>query len=432
MAIRFQQLLHLEHKPSSDFWKFWLGQTISNLGSSFTIFALPLLVFNITHSAFDLAIVSATAFLPYLLFGLIIGAWVDRVNRRRLMIYADLARAALMASIPLLASQHLLAIWWFYIVSFIYSILTISFDAAQFAAIPSLVHQDDLVTANGRIQASYSAANVIGPLLAGLLLAVIAVPLLLLVDTTSFLVSALSLALIRTSFNAEKGQEQKVEAKQKKPTIWQDIAEGLRYVLSHPVLRAISIMIALVNLVSFTINAQLILFAKLQFQVADTQIGLFYAAEGVCTIILSLAAGPLRKRWPFNIMILGSLMLYGLLIFLFSLQRVLWAAVPLWGLIWAMGMFFNINTASLRQTIVPNQMLGRVMTVATVLGMSAIPLGTLIGGILIQRLQNVVLIYAGIGILVFLIAASFSFSALGHARRHLAQEQIVSVEQGGQ
>src|SRR5829696_10119903 len=114
-------------RPSADFWKFWTGQTISILGSSFTNFALPLLIFNLTGSALNLAIASATTFLPYLLFGLPIGAWVDRVDRKRLMIVTDLLRALLLASIPLLAALGMLSIWWIYIASFLISTLTIGF-----------------------------------------------------------------------------------------------------------------------------------------------------------------------------------------------------------------------------------------------------------------------------------------------------------------
>src|SRR5579875_2128573 len=88
---------------SRDFWKFWLGQTISNLGSSFSQFALPLLVYKLTGSALNLGITTAAELLPYLFFGLVIGAWVDRVDRKRLMIWTDLARALLTAAIPALA-----------------------------------------------------------------------------------------------------------------------------------------------------------------------------------------------------------------------------------------------------------------------------------------------------------------------------------------
>src|SRR5437870_10971438 len=101
---------------SADFWKFWTGQTISQLGSSFTQFATPLLIFKLTHSAVNLGIATAANFVPYLLFGLIIGAWVDRVDRKRLMIAVDLMRAAVIATIPLLSVLHVLHVWQIYLI----------------------------------------------------------------------------------------------------------------------------------------------------------------------------------------------------------------------------------------------------------------------------------------------------------------------------
>lgn len=154
----------------TDFWKFWVGQTLSNFGSSVTRFLLPLLIFRLTGSALDLSLATAASFLPYPLFGLFIGAWVERVERKRLMIVTDIARAVIVASIPLLAATGHLTIWWLYVVSFLNSTLAICFDAAEFSAIPSLVRSDDLVAANGQIQASYSGAAIIGPLLVSPLL----------------------------------------------------------------------------------------------------------------------------------------------------------------------------------------------------------------------------------------------------------------------
>jgi MFS family permease len=111
---------------SGDFGRFWLGQTVSNLGSSFTLFALPLLVFKLTGSPISLGVTTATEFVPYLLFGLVIGAWVDRVDRKRLMIATDLARAAAIATIPLLAAVDALSVGWVYAVAFSSATLTIS------------------------------------------------------------------------------------------------------------------------------------------------------------------------------------------------------------------------------------------------------------------------------------------------------------------
>src|SRR5215813_3488717 len=100
-----------EHDTSLDFWKFWTGETISSLGSSFTQFALPLLVFKLTGSALNLGIAFAVSFLPYLLFGLVIGAWVDRLDRKRVMILADLGQAVVISAIPVLFLLGSLTIW---------------------------------------------------------------------------------------------------------------------------------------------------------------------------------------------------------------------------------------------------------------------------------------------------------------------------------
>jgi len=399
---------------SSEFWKFWVGQTISNLGTSFTQFALPLLVFKLTGSALNLAITTAATFLPYLLFGLVIGAWVDRVDRKRLMISTDIARAAVIASIPLLASIDRLSVEWIYVVSFVSTTLSICFSSAEFAAIPSLVPSDGgetIVTANGRIQASYSAAAVVGPLLAGGLVAFVSVPLLLVVDAGSFLLSAVSLGLIRISFNVAESRV--------KTSIRQDVFEGLRYVLSHPVLRNISAMMALVNLVGTTAFAQLVLFGKERLHATDSEIGILFAADSLGVVVLSLAAGPLRQRWGFSTVALGALMLSGALTVVFAAVPIYWLAVPLWGLISGLGMLFNINTGSLRQAIVPNQLLGRVISVAMVLAWSANPIGAVLGGLAIEWTHDVALIYAAVGVLTVLIPFCFSFTALGHAERYI-------------
>lgn len=408
-------------KLNSDFWKYWTGQTISNLGSSITLFALPLLVYKLTGSAVNLGIASAATFLPYLLFGLILGAWTDRVDRKRMMIGTDIARALIVASIPLMAAVGMLSTWWIYLVAFIHATLTICFEAGEFAAIPSLVNQDDLVTANGRIQASYSGASIAGPLLAGLLITILPLTALMLIDAFSFLVSSFALTLIRISFNTGE--------KRAPTSIRSDVVEGLRYVLGHPVLRNISMMMALVNFVGTTAYAQLIFFAKERLQASDIQASLLYSAGSLGVVILALAAGTLRKHWSFSTVALGALMLEGILTLVFSLLHWYWPAIALWTLIGGLGILFNINTSSLRQAIVPNHMLGRVVSIASVLAWSAIPLGSLLGGFAISWTKNVALVYAVIGVLIFLIPFAFSFTALGHAERYIPREKARAKEE---
>lgn len=401
-----------DRRRAADFWIFFVGQTASNLGTSFTLFALPLIVYKLTESSLNLAITTAADMLPYLCFGLLIGAWVDRVDRKRLMMLTDLTRAAVIATIPLMASLHHLTVVWIYGVAFVQATLGICFNSAEFAAIPRLVRVDDLVVANGRVQASYSAAQVIGPVLGGALVLLTPVPTLMLFDAGSFLISVGSLALIRTSFN-------QAEEERARTHIMRDVADGLRYVLRHPVLRNISAMMALVNFVATTTATQLVLFGRVRLHASYAQVAWLYAAGSLGVVVMGLLAGSLRKRWTFSQVALGALMLEGLLTIAFAFTQTYWVGLVLWGLAGGLGILFNINTGSLRQAIVPNHLLGRVVSVASVLAWSAIPLGALLGGYAIERTGNVALVYAVIGALTVLIPLGFSFTALGHAERYI-------------
>ena len=399
----------------ADFWKFWTGQTISTLGTAFSGFALPLLVFQLTHSPLNLAVTTATFALPHLLFGLVVGAWVDRVDRKRLMIAVDLLLAIVILIIPALAFTHFLTVWWVYAVQFASSSLSLVFQQAELTAIPSVVGQGDLVTANGRINASYAAAGVIGPAIAGAIVSFLAVPYLLVIDSASYVVSGAALVLVAVSFNRAGGERRQTH-------VGADIVEGLRYVISHPVLRNISLMIMLFNFVNSVPGAQSVLYVKDRLHASNFELGIFFASGGIGAVLFSWLAGRLRRSFSFSAVVLGCLMASGVCLVVFSLIPWFWLTVPVWLLYEGFLSLLNINTFSLRQAIVPNHMLGRVFSVAGVLAFSASPLGSLAGGFLIQQTHNIVLVFTGIGILMFLIPLSFSFTALGHADRYLPPE----------
>lgn len=396
----------------ADFWKFWLGETVSNFGTSMTQFAVPLLVFKLTGSAVLLGGTAALAGLPHLLFGLVIGAWSDRLDRKRLMIGVDILSALLIGSIPLAAAAGVLSIAWIYVALFASATIYIFFETAQFAAIPNLVGREELVAANGRIQASFATAAIVGPLAGGALLFAMPVEDLLYVDAATFLVSAVTLSLVRRPFNTGGARA--------RTTIRADIAEGLRYVLRHPVLRNISAMMALINFVSTTVFAQLVLYAKVRFAASDSEIGALFAAGGVGVVACSLAAGPLRARFSFGNVALGALMASGAATVALAFAPTLAMAVVLAGMTAGLGTLFNINTGSLRQAIVPERMLGRILSVAMVLAWSASPLGALAGGVIVERTGDITLVYAAIGAIVFAIALYFRVaSPLGHAEDYL-------------
>ncbi len=400
-----------------DFWLYFSGQLISQVGSSFTLFALPLLVFKLTHSATNLALTTASNFVPYLLFGLVLGALVDRVDRKRMMLLTDVGRAAVIAVLPVLALARALRVEDIYAVAFVQSTLGILFNCGEFAAIPSLVGRDDLVAANGRIMATNSAGQILGPILAGVLVTLMPAADLLFFDAASFAVSAASLALIRRSFNAA---DRPGAASAGVTGLLADVRAGLQYVWSNPVLRSISVMMALINFVASTENSQLVLFAKRVLDASDSEVALLFAAGAAGVVAVSVAAAPIRRRLSFAVTALAALVISGLAVTAMALIGSYPAALILWAASCGFGLLLNINTAALRQAIVPNEMYGRVVSIAQVLAWSAIPLGALAGAAAIQLSGSVTDVYAITGALTALIALLFAFSPVAHGDRYVA------------
>jgi MFS family permease len=396
-----------------DFQLFFGGQLLSNLGGSVSLLLIPLIVYELTGSALNLGISSAVEFVPYLLFGLVIGAYVDRLRRRRVMIVSDVLRAAALGSVPVLDAAGALHVWWIYVVGFITSVLGIFFSNSESTAIPALVGRKDLVRANGRIMASYSAMGIGGPLIAGAMVSVFNPALALSIDAASFVVSALTLALIRTSFDAPAGGERP------RRRVREDVAEGLRYVLGNPVLRSISAMMSLINLFATSIvYSQTVYLAKAHLGADNGQVGLLYAAGGAGVVVTGLLAGRLRRHLSFGQAALGGLMASGAAMIVLAAVGNFWVGMLFWAAVTGCGNMLDINTMSLRQAISPPEMLGRVMSIAQVLAWSAIPLGSLAGGAAISSTHRVAAVYAGCGIWQIAVAALFALGPLGHAQRY--------------
>jgi hypothetical protein len=181
------------------------------------------------------------------------------------------------------------------------------------------------------------------------------------------------------------------------------------------VIRAITLLMVLLNAVGPTARVQIVLFAKQRLQASDAQVGLLSAAAAAGVLLASLGAGRLCA-WPASRVSIGVLLAQGLLLIAFAQMRSYWAALPLWALLMGLGVIVDINIMSLRQMIVPHHMLGRITAVSRTIGFAAIPLNTLIGGALIDRLGDAATIYSAIGVLMVVIALGFWFSVLGAGR----------------
>jgi MFS family permease len=411
-----------------DFRLYFTSQVVSQLGTSFTQFALPLLVFKLTGSPTNLALTTAATFVPYLLFGLVLGAVMDQVDRKRMMILVDLARAGVIAVIPLLDIVDRLEVWHVYVVAFVLSTLGILFDCGEFAAVPSLVPADDLVTANGWIMATNNAGQVLGPVLAGVLLAVVPVAELLFVDCGTFLVSAVALLSIRKSFNTADPPTEDAPASSRLRRTFADVRDGLRYVVGHPVLRNISIMMALINFFGSAPAAQMVFFAKERLGATDTEVGVLFAFGSVGVVSIGLAAGRIRKRLSFAVTALGALVVSGLTMAALGATTSYWLALPLAAATNGFGLLLNINTGALRQAITPPHLFGRVISIAGFLAWSAIPLGALLGAWAIAVTDDVAAVFVASGLLTAGIALAFSFSPIREGDRYLEEARVRQQE----
>jgi MFS family permease len=394
---------------SRDYWTYWFGQTVSTAGDAVTAFAMPLLVYNLTGSALKLSFAMVAFYLPYLLFGLPIGAWVDRVDRKRLMIVTDVLRVALMASIPIAAALHLLTPWGVYAVTFLAATLGIAFNAAAFAAVPFLVPDEaELARANGRLQAASSAAALAAPALGGLGLTIMKPATLVLADAVSYAVSAASLMLVRGSFHVD-------ETEPRTTSLLDEVRDGLRYVFNDKVLRSLAIMAVLVNLFFATTLAQIVLLAKDALGASNAGVGAFFSAGEAGIIIASVLAPRLLRAIPDGRVIVGATIANGLFTLLLSQSHSLPIGVVAYGGLLGMASLYRVSTATLRQRITPPHLMGRAITTAMVLAWSVVPLGAVAGGAAIEKLGSVRFVYAITGSALVAIGIVFAFGRLGRA-----------------
>src|SRR6185503_7360636 len=178
----------------------WLAQTVSQLGSQVTWIAMPLVaILTLGASPLEVGVLTAVDFLPFLLFTLPAGVWVDRLPRRRILIAADIGRAFVLAAVPAAYLAGVLEMWQLYVVGFLAGTLTVFFDVGYQAFLPELVPRERLAEGNSRLEVSRSAAVVVGPGLAGVLVGAVTAPLAILVDAVSYVVSSLFLFRIAAS-----------------------------------------------------------------------------------------------------------------------------------------------------------------------------------------------------------------------------------------
>lgn len=365
----------------ADFMKLWTGETISQLGTQVTFLALPLTAILILKaSPFQVGLLGTIEFLPFILVGLPAGVWVDRLRRRPILIAGDLGRVLTLGSIPVAYELGVLHMVQLYIAAFVTGILTVFFDVSYQSYLPSLVERDKLVDGNAKLEISRSGAQLAGPGIAGALIQALKAPVAILVDAISYLASALFIFLIRK-------KEPPVEAHGDggKPKMRTEIAEGLRYVWRHPLLRPIAFCTGNSNLFSNMGITVLLLFAVRTLGMSPGKIGLVFALGNTGFLLGAFLSARVAERVGVGRTIVGSAMLFGITwIPMALLTKAI--AFPLMVLAWFIagfgGTIYNVNQVSLRQSITPDRMQGRMNATMRFMVWGTIPIGTFVGGIL--------------------------------------------------
>ncbi len=363
-----------------DFHLFWPGQAVSLVGSQVSALALPLTAALVLAAGpVQMGLLGAAAFVPFLFLTLPAGAWIDRRRRRPILIGADIGRGLLIAVIPIAAVAGVLRIELLYLVALGSGCCQVLFDLAYLAHVPSLVPREQLTQANGRLQATASAAEVGGPGIAGLLVQAVGAPLALLLDALSYLVSAVSLRLISTP-------EPPPAPSSASPSFRAEVIEGLRFLRRQPVLRACAFEAAQYNLFNQVIIAVLILHATREIGLEPALIGLAFAVGSVGSLVGASLAPRIARRVGVGRAITGSMVVACAAPLLLPLAASSDLPAVLLATSFAIGGFgvaiSNVHIVTLRQAITPDAMLGRLNASYRTLVYGAIPIGSLLGGLL--------------------------------------------------
>jgi predicted MFS family arabinose efflux permease len=389
------------------FARLWLGQSVSLLGSQVTLVALPLTAVLTLHAGpTQMGALRVASTLPFLLFGLLAGAWVDRRSRLAVLTLSSLGQGLLLAVIPALALAGGLRMSLVYAIAFLVGILTVLFDVAYQAFLPSLVRSESLVDANSRLETSRSVAQVIGPSVGGLLVQVLSAPVAILADVASFVFAALTLRTIPDPETAPPAAERR--------PLLHEVWEGLGALLGHPVLRAIAAATILNNLTVAIATPVIFLYMVRTLHLTPTLVGVALAVNGLGGVGGALAGAGASRRLPFPAILglglfvggLGTLLVASatgsvslVVALLFAGEAALGFALP----------FFNINQLSLRQSLTPARLQARVHASSRTLTWGAVPIGAVVGGILGEHIGlRPTLVVSGTGTLAVALVAYVS------------------------
>ncbi len=390
MAERSALWLH------GDFLNVWAAETVSVFGSQFYLLAMPLAaVIVLEATAYEMGMLFAVEMLPFLLFGLLAGVLADRRRRRHIMIVCDIGRAAILALLPVTWYIGMLSWPVMYGVAFIAGIFTAFFDIAYQAYLPILVKRSELLDANSKLETSRASSQVAGPSIAGLAVDAVGAPLAIFANSLSFLGSAFFLFRVKKQESIARDQTQK--------STLQEIREGLDIVFSNKTLRGIAGCTATANLFGSMSYAILMLFMESSLGLSPSWIGAIFAIGALGAVLGALISSRIVSSLGLGKTIVVSAALSSVPTMLMVLafpENAIFVLIPIWFAIGLLSVVYNVNQVSLRQSITPDHLQGKMNATMRFLVWGVFPIGGFIGGVLGDTLGlRTTILISGIGTL---------------------------------
>lgn len=428
-----------ETRLGGRYQRLWTASTISNLGDGVAVTALPLLAASLTRDPFLVALLHFAQYAPWLVFSLLSGALVDRWDRRQVMWRVDLFRAAVIGALGLLVATDRAGLPLLFVAAFMLGTAETLFDNASQAILPSLVERRRLPKANGRLFGAQIVTNQFaGPPLGGLLFAAVAAAPFLF-DAGSFVAAAVLVALIPGMYRTERAQAvARIDGNPEgagagagagRSTIREictDIAEGLRWLWGHRLLRTLALVLGATNLLYEAAMAVMVLFAQDLLGLGETGYGLLLTSFAVGSVVASMVSERLIDRFGSGGALTAALVVMGIGQIATGLSSTAWVVAAIGLTLGFATIVWNVITVSLRQAIIPDEILGRVNSAYRFIGWGAIPLGALAGGLLADHFGlRAPFVVGGVGLLVaaLLMAPIVNTQSITEAERE-ADERL--------
>jgi hypothetical protein len=361
----------------------WLSDTVSQFGNQFTALALPILaVLSFNANAFQLGLLIALQTISFPILGLFVGVIADRSRKRSIMVACNFGRMATLVSIPVAFFLSALTIYQLYAVAAINGIFTVFFEISYQSYLPVLVDRADLVEGNAKLQTSASGAQVVGPTIAGFVYETTGGALTIAVDAIGYLASALALLSIRKPEPTSPSDH--LLSGQKKGNFFVEMREGIHIVFDSDVIKKMMFSTATINLGGSIFQAVLTIFLLKMLSFTPGAIGVLGTIGAVGFVVGTIVTPSFTQKVGLGpsiaissfvpiVAMLQPLALYGF-------------AYPIMGAVgFVSGLMlpiYNINTVSLRQSLVSDRLQGRMNATVRTINWGTIPAGSFIGGIL--------------------------------------------------